>query len=596
MSDVHTLSRPEEVIVKHLDLDVTVDFESQQISGRTTLEIENLKSVSELYLDTDQLTIESITLGDKKASTAFRLTEPVPYLGRALIIQIQPDTKLVHVHYRTSPNASALQWLTPSQTAGGQHPFLFTQSQAILARTWIPCQDTPAVRFTYRARIRVPDSLIAVMSAESLGKTDDNTFEFRMTQPIPSYLLALAVGDIAFREISGRSGIYAEPSVVDKAAWEFAETEKMIAAAEKLYGPYRWGRYDLIVLPPSFPFGGMENPRLTFATPTVLAGDRSMVSLVAHELAHSWSGNLVTNATWDDFWLNEGFTVYFENRIMEELYGKEYDDMLAVLAFGDLEKEIQDLGSESPDTHLKLNLKSRNPDDAVTNIAYDKGYYLLRTIEEAVGRSKWDAFLRRYFEKFAFHSVTTEDFLAYLRDHLLSGNPDVEDRLKIKQWMYGPGIPDNVVKVYSNRFKQVDEQYKRWVSGTAAGKLETKHWSTHEWVRFIRNMPQKPTPGQMEELDTTFQFSSSGNSEILFEWLMRAIASEYEEAYDSLEKFLVGMGRRKFVRPLFLELAKTESGMELARRIYTKARPGYHPVTVATVDDILKKSSTDEHR
>src|SRR4051794_5824957 len=369
MRDIHSFSRPDEASIKHLALDLTVDFDRQQLSGTARLDLDN-RGARELVLDTNGLTVAKVTADG--APAAFTLGDPVKYLGQALTIGITAETKSVSIDYTTSPDAAAVQWLSPEQTAGGKHPFLFTQSQAILARTWVPCQDSPGVRMTYEATVRVPRGLLAVMSAENPTETSaDGVYRFRMPQPIPSYLLALSVGDLAFRPLGRNSGVYAEKPVVEAAAYELADTQKMIDAAEQLYGPYRWGQYDILVLPPSFPFGGMENPRLTFATPTILAGDRSLVSLVAHELAHSWSGNLVTNATWNDFWLNEGFTVYFERRIMEAVYGRDYSEMLARLGMQDLEQVVEELGPASRDTHLLLDLTGRDPDDAANKLAYE---------------------------------------------------------------------------------------------------------------------------------------------------------------------------------------------------------------------------------
>lgn len=585
----HSFSRPDEAVVKHLDLDIKVDFSKKQLSGVAGLKIENRGRVNKLYLDSRDLEIEKVTLDEDQTPTKFELGKSEEYLGQPLIIDIDPSTTMVNIAYTTSPDAAALQWLDPSQTSGKKHPFLFTQSQAILARTWIPCQDSPGVRMTYRARVQTPVGLMAVMSAENPSKLNPKgVYEMEMTHPIPSYLMALAVGDIAFRSTGPRTGVYAEPSVVEKAAWEFGETEKMIAAAEKLYGPYRWGRYDIIVLPPSFPYGGMENPRLTFATPTILAGDRSLVSLVAHELAHSWSGNLVTNATWNDFWLNEGFTSYFEHRIMEEVYGKDYDDMLALLSYQDLEAQISSIGDKREDTHLYLNLTGRDPDEGSTDIPYDKGYYFLRTVEENIGRSRWDAFLRKYFDRFAFQSMTTTRFLEYLNQELIANDKALEQKLQINAWVCGPGIPSNVALAHSDRFKQVEEKVQAWIEGTPAPKLATGKWTTHEWLHFIRKLPTPLTSKQMAELDQSFGFSKTGNSEIMSDWLLRVIANRYEPAYPALERFLTGMGRRKFLRPLFMEMAKTPEGMQLARTIYKKARPTYHSVSRNTIDQILK--------
>jgi leukotriene-A4 hydrolase len=590
MKDIHSFARPEEAVVRHLALDLDVDFGRKQLTGSATLTIDNLSGGRELVLDANGLTIERVTLDDD-TETTFTLGEPQAFLGSMLTIAIQPETKSVKIEYATSPDAAAVQWLAPEQTAGGQQPFLFTQSQAILARTWVPIQDSPGVRITYDATIRVPKGLMAIMSAENpISVSDDGVYQFRMPQPIPSYLLALAVGDLEFRSFSDNSGVWAEKPMIDAAHYELVDTPKMIAAAEKLYGPYRWGQYDVLVLPPSFPFGGMENPRLTFATPTILAGDRSLVSLVAHELAHSWSGNLVTNATWNDFWLNEGFTVYFERRIMEEVFGRDYSEMLALLGYQDLEATVAELPSR--DTHLYLDLTGRDPDDAATKMAYEKGYSLLRLIEETVGREAWDAFLRDYFDRHAFQSMTTAEFLDELREKLLNAHPGIEDQIGVEQWVHTPGIPVNAPQVHSDAFTKVEAQVKAFGSGTAASSLLTENWSTHEWIHFLRHLPKELTRQQMAELDDAFHFTDSGNSEILHEWLMNAIDKQYEPAWDALERFLLRQGRRKFLKPLYQKLAETPDGLARAKRIYAKARPMYHAVSYRTIDQLLTPPSS----
>ncbi|HEX8253330.1 MAG TPA: leukotriene A4 hydrolase C-terminal domain-containing protein, partial [Thermoanaerobaculia bacterium] len=363
------------------------------------------------------------------------------------------------------------------------------------------------------------------------------------------------------------------------------DVERMVSAAESLYGPYRWGRYDILVLPPSFPFGGMENPRLTFATPTVLAGDRSLVSLVAHELAHSWSGNLVTNATWNDFWLNEGFTVYFERRIMEAVFGRDYSEMLALLGYQDLEATVSELPSR--DTHLFLDLTDRDPDEAATKLAYEKGYFLLRLIEETVGREAFDAFLRAYFDEHAFQSMTTDRFMEELRTKLLAQHAGSEDRISLEQWVHAPGIPENVPQVVSNAFTKVEAQSAAFAGGTPASELTTQNWSTHEWIHFLRQLPKTLNYGHLVDLDAAFNFSESGNSEILHEWLLQAIEHKYEPAYAALERFLLKQGRRKFLKPLYQKLAETPEGRERAIAIYAKARPMYHAVSYRTIDQIL---------
>ena len=594
VSDAHSFSNPEEVRVDHLALDLTVDFEAQRLHGRASLSVENLTGADTLVLDTRQMEIRGVFLDDEERPAEFSLGDEVPYLGRPLEITVEPGTELVHVDYETLPEAAALQWLGPEQTAGGEHPFLFTQSQAILARTWVPCQDTPGVRMTYEATLRVPAGLLAVMSAENPTEVSpDGVYRVAMHQPIPSYLLALAVGDLAFRSLGPETGVYAEPVIVEEAAWEFAETQEMLNTVEELYGPYRWGRYDLLVLPPSFPFGGMENPRLTFLTPTVLAGDRSLVALVAHELAHSWSGNLVTNATWDDFWLNEGFTVYLERRIMEALHGRGYSEMLAELGLQDLLGTLDELGGDSPDTRLHLDLAGRDPDEGMNDVAYEKGYLFLRHLEETVGRDRWDPFLREYFETYAFRSLTTPQFVAYLEEHLLEALPEGVPEVDVAGWIQSPGLPEDAPEIDSERLDRVEAQIERFADGAAPAELATADWTTHEWLHFLQNLPEPLGAERMAALDAELELTETGNSEVLFSWLRLAIRNEYEPAYPRLEEFLTEMGRRKFLKPLYAEMAETASGMAMAREIYADARPLYHSVSANTVDEIVDWRSED---
>jgi len=588
--DVHSLSKPEEAKVTHYDLDLNVDFNTKIITAKVTCTIETKAGSKQLILDTHDLKIDKVTIGKDEKPTTFILSEPVKYLGQALIIDIEEGTKTATIYYSTSPTAAAIQWLDKEQTAGKKHPFLFTQSQAILARTWIPCQDSPGLRITYSARIKCPKELMAVMSASNpTALSADGVYHFNMPNPIPSYLLALAIGDLVFKPIGKRTGVYAEPATIDKAVHEFVDLEKMLVAAEKLYGPYDWERYDVLVLPPSFPFGGMENPRLTFATPTILAGDRSLTSLIAHELAHSWSGNLVTNATWDDFWMNEGFTVYFERRIMEALYGKPFADMQAVLGFRDLMIDVNAVGIDGEDSHLKLNLKDRDPDDGMTKVAYEKGYFLLRLIEETIGRERLDAFLIKYFKSHAFQTITTEQFLDYYDRELIKGDTALADKIRIKDWIYKPGIPANCPVIKSERFEEVEAEAAKFTSGTPAKNLNTKDYQTNEWMHFLSKLPESMDLAKMNDLDATFHFTQSGNSEVLFLWLERVIHSKYTAGYQALENFLTEVGRRKFVKPLYAAMLKTPDGLTMAKAIYAKARQNYHSVTRNTVDEMINK-------
>lgn len=592
ITDPHSRSRPNEVVVRHISLDLDVDFTAHRLSGTAAFDLEHRAAdATQLVLDTWQLDVTAVRAADG-SDLAFEVGEHDPVLGSALTVEVGTADRVV-VHYATSPEARAMQWLEPQQTASGK-PFLFTQAQPILARTWIPCQDSPAVRVTYDATVRVPADLLALMSAENpVERSADGTYRFAMPQPVPSYLIALAVGDLEFRELGGRSGVYAEPSVVDAAAWEFADTEAMIEAAERLYGAYRWGRYDILVLPPSFPYGGMENPRLTFATPTILAGDRSLVTLIAHELAHSWSGNLVTNSTWNDIWLNEGFTVYFETRIDEELYGGPYTDMLLRLGRQDLERAVAD--EEPRDTWLELDMAGRDPDEGPTKIPYEKGSLFLRLVEAKVGRERFDAFLRSYFDTFAFESMDTATFLAHLRAELLEPAGISDDDLQLEAWVHGPGVPSNAPEFASDAFDRVDEQVAALVGGPAAGgavaSLDTDGWVSQQWVHFVRALPVDSPAELLAAVDEAFGFSGSGNIEIATAWLELAAESghvfETPAVDQALADFLTRHGRALYIRRVYEKLAGSERGLARAREIYATARPSYHSVSQAVIDRIV---------
>jgi aminopeptidase N len=592
MPDIHSFARPAEARVTHVALDLRADFEAKRLVGSARLNVARQPGAKEIVLDTSGLTIDGVTAGDG-TPLMHEFGDADKVLGRPLTVSLPEGVSEIVVRYQTSPEAEALQWLAPSQTAGKRLPFLYSQGQSILTRSWIPTQDSPGIRQTYSARLVVPAGLRAVMSAEQLtpegvAVPEGRAFEFRLTQPIPAYLIALAVGDIAFKPVGPRTGVYAEPQVAESAAWEFGELERFVTAAESLLGPYPWGRYDVLVLPPSFPFGGMDNPRLTFATPTVLAGDRSLVSLVAHELAHSWSGNLVTNATWNDFWLNEGFTTYVELRIMEAIYGAERAQMLELLARADLMDEIARLGPTSSDTRLHLDLRGRNPDDGVTSVAYEKGEALLRLIEITVGRERFDAYLKGYLSRHAFQSITTTMFLEDIRAHLIKGDSALEARLQLDAWIYQPGMPANATTPQSDVLARAEAQANAFARGAAASSLAVKGWSTQEWQRFLTTLPETLTAAQIADLDKTFALSSGGNSEVLFAWLRIAIRGRYAPAMPALERFLTEQGRRKFLRPLYEDLMKTEWGKAEAKRIYTRARPLYHSVSTGTLDGIVR--------
>ena len=589
--DIHSHAEPAVARVTHVDLDLTADFASRTLAGTAALDVQAATPDAILTLDTSGLAIETVADGEGKA-LAWKLGDADAILGAPLRVTLGAARRVV-VTYRTSPGAEALQWLDPQQTAGRKFPYLFSQGEAILTRSWIPTQDSPGIRQTWTARIVAPKDLTVVMSAEMQGADpqpagDGRAWRFRMQQPVAPYLIAVAIGDLAFRELGPRTGVYTEPAGLDAAAAELADLEKLVDAAEALYGPYRWGRYDLLVLPPSFPFGGMENPRLTFATPTIIAGDKSLVNLVAHELAHSWSGNLVTNATWADFWLNEGFTVYFETRIMEQVYGKAGADMQADLGWDGLQNAIADAGGPTgADTRLHIDLTGRNPDDGMTDIAYEKGATFLRTIEAAVGRPRWDAYLRDYFDRHAFQPQTSVRFLADLREHLIKGGAALEKSLGLDEWVFQPGLPANAVHVISAEFAKVDAAARQWDASMA--RPDVAAWTTAERVRFLNRLSRRQSAAQLAGLVSLLNLDAQRNSEVRYAWLHLAVANRYQPAVANLEDFLTSMGRRKFVLPLFTDLmAQGAWGRPIAERIYARARPGYHSVTTGSVDKVVK--------
>ena len=587
--DDASYARPLEARVHHVTLDLTVDFDAKRVGGTATLDIDRKADAKEIVLDDKGLEIASITDGSDQPLD-YKVGASDPKLGAPLTVALRPDTKRLVIKYKSAPDAGALQWLTPAQTAGKKKPYLFSQGQAIENRSWIPTQDSPGIRQTWEATIRVPAGLTAVMSApksaEPITQGGESVFSYKMPHSVAPYMVAIAVGDLAFRELGPRTGVWTEPVMLDHAAAELSDTEKMVEAAEKLYGPYRWGRYDVIVLPPAFPYGGMENPTLTFLTPTFIAGDKSLVGLVAHELAHSWSGNLVTNATWADSWLNEGFTSYFENRIMEAIYGPKRASQEAALSFDDMEKAFVEEGRNAPITRLNLPKEEAIADGGASGIIYDKGAVFLRTIERTVGREKWDSYLRSYFDRHAFQPMTSALFIADLRANLVKGDKALEQKLQLDRWVYQPGLPANVVRPDPAAFASVDKAVSAFAGGGAV-PAAFGQWTTAEKLRFLNKLPRKMTTSRLDALNRSLKLNESGNNEVLFAWLDLAIRNRYDPAVPALERFLTVQGRRKFVKPLIETLAKdSQWGRPIATRVYREARASYHPITQRDLDKL----------
>ncbi|HVM36823.1 MAG TPA: M1 family metallopeptidase [Sphingomicrobium sp.] len=586
--DVHSFARPLEARVTHLALDLTVDFDRRRVGGTATLDIDRQRQAREIVLDSNGLEISGIEDGEGEP-LQWKVGARDPNLGAPLAIALGPETRRLVIRYASAPEAAALQWLTPQQTAGKRKPFLFSQGQAIENRSWIPTQDSPGIRQTWEAVIRVPAGLTAVMSAprsaEPMTQGGESIFSFRMPSSVAPYMIAIGVGDLAFRPLGPRSGVWTEPAMLDAAAAELSDTERMIDAAEGLFGRYRWGRYDMLVLPPAFPFGGMENPVLTFLTPTFIAGDKSLNSLVAHELAHSWSGNLATNATWADFWLNEGMTTYATTRIVEALYGPKVAQQQIALGLDSLKKEMA--GLPAADTRLRVDLAGRHPDEGLTEVAYEKGAAFLRTIEHAVGRQRFDAFLKGWFERHAFQPVTTAMFLAELRQHLIKGDEALESKLALDRWVSQPGLPPNMVQPDPQAFAEVDRAVGAFSAGAKPPLSEWQRWTTDERLRFLNRLPRRLPKARLDALQQAFGLNGIRNMEVRFAWLDLAVRNRYDPAVPSLEQFLTSQGRRKFVRPLIEALAADRTwGRPIAQRVYARARASYHPITTRDLDKL----------
>ena len=593
-NDPHSYAQPDQVVVTHLDLDLKIDFPHKQLDGVATLKLDwkNPKAPA-LVLDTRDLTIASIDAVDADGRTRalkYALAPASQELGSKLTIEAPRHPTQVRITYVTSPGASGLQWLPPAQTADKKLPFMFSQSESIHARSWVPLQDSPAIRFTYDAHVTAPKDIRVVMSALNDARHPlDGDFRFDQPHPIPSYLLAIAAGDIAVKETGPRSAVYAEPSVVDGAAREFADTEKMIETAESLYGPYRWGRYDLLVLPPSFPYGGMENPDMTFATPTIIVGDKSLVSVISHELAHSWSGNLVTAASWRDIWLNEGFTTYVQGRITEALYGKRQADEETLLDIRALQKEIGSMPANAQ--QLAPDPRGLTADDSLSDVAYNKGSWFLRTLEQRFGRKDFDAYLKAYFNHFAWHSITTEQMLAYLKPNLIDKYPGKMSWAEVQDWVYGTGIPKGAPIPDSLQFDAIDRQRSAFLAGTLpAAKLDARGWNTQEWMYFLDRLPDMPTLAQVQAIDAAWHLTGTHNAEIGMRWYVHAIAAGDKAVWPAAAEHMSRIGRLYLTLPVYAAFAKTPEGLAYAEQVYARAKDGYHPLTQQAIERLFAKA------
>ncbi|KAK3753525.1 hypothetical protein QZH41_018018, partial [Actinostola sp. cb2023] len=567
-------------------------------------------------LDTSGLNITSVHIKENKEKLSFKLGDKHKAFGTPLYIDLPEGFKrgsifTLSIGYKTSANASAIQWLKPEQTSGKKHPYLFTQCQAIHARSIIPCQDSPGVKAAYEAEVSVPKGLVALMSAIGQGQTTDpqnssrTVFKFKQKVCIPSYLIAMVVGALESRKVGPRSHVWTEKEMLDKCAHEFAEVETMVSTAESLVGEYVWGPYNLLILPPSFPYGGMENPCLTFVTPTLLICIRQLNHLIfkviAHEIAHSWTGNLVTNRTWEHFWLNEGFTVFLERKIIGRMNGEKMRQFAFIGGWKTLMDAVSKFGADSPLTKLVVSFSDSDPDDAFSSVPYEKGSCFLFYLEQLVGGPDvFEPFFRQYIEAHKYKTVTSEEFKAFLLEYF-KDKADILQQIDWVAWLHNSGMPPvNVLESYDTTLADsCTKLCQRWINATKEdiplfSSKDLESFSSAQIVEFLAQLlvhsSGKPLPLEhIEAMEKAYEFNTRTNAEIRFRWLRLAVRSNCKDSFRRTVDFVLEQGRMKYVRPLYEELHKCgEESRAIAVQTFTANQSFYHPICSTMITKDLK--------
>mmetsp|Transcript_51 Transcript_51/g.91 ORF Transcript_51/g.91 Transcript_51/m.91 type:complete len:663 (-) Transcript_51:3241-5229(-) len=606
-TDKHTYSNFEEIKVHNHSIEWTVDFENQKLVGSVVYTIEkigeNPDDVNTFVLDARNLNIFKVSCDEHQLKyVTMNPKEDIPTVfGTPIIIYLPTNNdeygeeyegkrKLeIKIEYETKKEGECIQWMTKAQTVGKKHPYLYTQGQAIHARSLLPCQDAPQCKTSYDATVHVSDKeLVAVMSAVKQSREPALTQKFVQKIPISSYLIAIAVGNLASKRIGPRSHVWTEPQQIEEVAYEFGETEKFIAAAEEFLPQYQWGEYDVLLLPPSFPYGGMENPCLTFATSTLIAGDRSLSGVIAHEIAHSWSGNLVTNLNWEHFWLNEGFTVYIERRIKARLYGQPYADFDAILQKNHLDDDIEFFTETQKLPHLtklRPDLTLVDPDDSFSSVPYEKGFNFLYYITSLVGGFEaFEKFLYSYFNKFASKTVSTTQF----KEEICNFFPDLEAKIDWDSWFFSEGS----LPVENSFDRSIPQEIEKQIETISIDSLpDMCEWKAININYFLDLLVKKDVSKELlDAMKEKYNFSNIQNAEIRFRWIMLGLANEYEEVYEDAITMATSQGRMKFVRPLYRALYKTSNGKQMAKDAFKKHREFYHPICLKVVDRDFAKA------
>ena len=603
--ELNTFSNYDIIFQTNINVHFIVDFDNKKVDGEVTISFKALEDGEVIILDTKSLIIKSIK-DNTGNELDFKLDNYYQLESHGVPLKIykeysKDDTFDITIEYSTTKDCMAIDWLEPEQTSGGKYPFMYSQCQSILCREMLPIQDTPAVKMPVQISITVPEELIGLAAGlfvEEINNGNNKTFIYALDIPIPSYLIAIAAGDIGSQNVSERCTIYAEKTVVEKAAWEFSDTEKFLKIAENYIGEYVWEQYNILVLPPSFPFGGMENPTLTFLTPSLIAGDKSLVSVVAHEISHSWTGNLVTNENWPDFWLNEGFTMFIERKILANHKDKDMAKLDAMVGLSNLKADIIAFGESKSFSSLQPNLLGRNPDDAFNKVPYEKGFNLLYYLENKVNNEElFQKFLRSYIDKFKRGVVKYMDFRTFFEDFIKNNVQDWEkilNDIEWDKWVFAPGFPP-VENDFSNKYA---DEVNKAVKDFYDDKLGDDFVKTFkDWFTLLKqNFLNKIKETDIELSDTQLNYLNEKleliqgkyNVEVSCSYYLTvlyhgALSTKFE---DSLVDFLGKHGRINYIRPLFSALARRNK--ELAIKTLDKYRNFYHSIIIKYIEIDLK--------
>ena len=611
--DISTFSNFEQIRQTNLEINFNIDFKQKLVNGLVKIYFQALKDGEVIVLDTKALKINSVIDSDTGEDLEYILDTQYELESLGVPLKIyreynKDDFITLLISFTTTEQGTSIQWLTPEQTSGKKYPYMFTQGESIINRELFPTQDTPSVKTPVTVGITVEKPLYAVESGlyqKKIDNGDTTTFFYYQKVPIPSYLIAIAAGAIEQRVITDRIKVYGEKEIVDKAAGEFEDIENLIQAAESYLFPYEWGEYNILVMPPSFPYGAMENPTLTFSMPSIISGDKSLVSLLSHEISHSWCGNLVTNKDWSNFWLNEGFDVFMETKIQEILGGKELAKLHGLTYKYLLSDTINSVGASRSFSSLHPYLVGRHPDDAFNVIPYLKGFIFLYYLEGLVNiKENNDIFrkiLRNYFTKFKYQSITYEDFkelfIAKVKEELPEEAEGILSQIEWEKWIEAPGYPPIDVD-FSNEY---DKTVKEKIELFYQNKLEEdfveifKNWHMDVKQSFLSTIyisDKILDEVQYNYLTNVLDLKEGYNSHLRYEYYLIILTKSNileDKIKQDLIEYLGTIGRINYLRDLYPAFYKKDK--DAALETFEKYKNFYHPMVVKYVEIELKNLS-----